>query len=584
MCVQIIRVDDTTPPNAPNPPADVNVQCASQVPPPVDLTASNNCNGGDITVSPSAVITPGNCNNQFTMVRTWTFIDGCGNQSSVSQTINVNDNTPPNAPNPPADVNVQCAANVPPPVDLTASNNCDGGDITVSPSAVITPGNCNNQFTMVRTWTFIDGCGNQSSVSQTINVNDNTPPNAPNPPADVNLQCAANVPPPVDLTASNNCDGGDITVSPSAVITPGNCNNQFTMVRTWTFIDGCGNQSSVSQTIIVNDNSAPNAPNPPADVNVQCAADVPPPVDLTASDNCDGDITVSPSAVITPGNCANQFTMVRTWTFIDGCGNQSSVSQTINVNDNTPPLRPIRPADVNVQCAFDVPPPVNLTAQDNCDGAITVSPSAVITPGNCEDQFTMVRTWTFIDGCGNQSSVSQTINVEGGLQVTGFNLVYEGCSNNTIGTLSDGNEIVTDRNCEVNIQADVACPGCIGSVEFLLNGRRYQMENNPPYALAADNNAGCYNRLRLSPGNYHLQAIPYTGRNATGQPGISYELNFRVVNGSGNNNNNSTCLNPVTHNNNNVNSNNNNNNINSNNNNDNTNSNNNNNNTNSKQQ
>jgi subtilisin-like proprotein convertase family protein len=403
-----VNVIDNLPPDAPAPPADLNVQCATDVPAPVELTAEDLCDG-PITVAPSAVITPGNCDNQFTIVRTWTFTDNEGNSSSVSQTINVNDTTAPDAPDAPADVNIQCASEVPAPIDLTAVDNCDG-DITVSPSAVITPGSCDNQFTMVRTWTFTDGCGNSSSVSQTIVVNDDTAPVAPAAPADLNLQCASEVPAPVELTAVDNCDG-DITVSPSAVITPGNCDNQFTVVRTWTFTDGCGNSSSVSQTINVDDTTAPDAPAAPADVNVQCATDVPAPVELTAVDNCDGDITVSPSVVITPGNCINNFTEVRTWTFTDGCGNSSSVSQTIIVNDDTAPVAPAAPADVNVQCATDVPAPIDLTAVDNCDGDITVSPSVVITPGNCVNNFTEVRTWTFTDVCGNSSSVSQTINV-----------------------------------------------------------------------------------------------------------------------------------------------------------------------------
>ncbi len=132
------------------------------------------------------------------------------------------------------------------------------------------------------------------------------------------------------------------------------------MVRTWTFIDDCGNQCSVSQTIEVDDTTPPDCPTPPADLMLQCADDVPPPVDLTATDNCDGDITVSPTADITPGNCSNQFTMVRTWTFIDDCGNQCSVSQTIEIDDTTPPDCPTPPADLILQCADDVPPPVGL--------------------------------------------------------------------------------------------------------------------------------------------------------------------------------------------------------------------------------
>ena len=293
----------------------------------------------------------------------WAVVDACGNERLRRQLFFINDDVAPVPPAPPADFVGQCASDVPPPVDLTATDVCQG-DITASPSAVITPGNCDNQFTMVRTWTFTDDCGNTSSVSQNITIFDNTPPDPPAPPADFVGQCASDVPPPVDLTATDACQG-DITVSPSAVITPGNCDNQFTMVRTWTFTDDCGNTSSVSQNITIFDDTPPDPPAPPADIIGQCASDVPPPVDLTAQDNCDGAITVSPSAVITPGNCPNQFTMVRTWTFTDGCGNTSSVSQNITIFDDTPPVLSAMPGNATVECDAIPPAPV-ITATDNC--------------------------------------------------------------------------------------------------------------------------------------------------------------------------------------------------------------------------
>uniref|UniRef100_UPI001F314679 T9SS type A sorting domain-containing protein n=1 Tax=Portibacter marinus TaxID=2898660 RepID=UPI001F314679 len=331
------------------------------------------------------------------------------NTSSVSQTIIVEDKTAPVAPAAPADLTLDCAADLPPPVNLTASDNCDG-DITVSPTAQIIPGSCLNNFTMFRTWTFTDTCGNTSAVSQTIIVEDKTAPVAPAAPADLTLDCAADLPPPVNLTATDNCDG-DITVSPTALILPGSCLNDFTMFRTWTFTDTCGNASSVSQKIVVLDDAAPVAPAAPADLILECGNDVPPPVNLTAIDYCDGDITVSPTAQIIPGSCLNDFTMVRTWTFTDTCGNTSSVSQTIIVEDNTAPVPPAAPAGLILDCADEVPPPINLTAIDYCDGEITVSPTVQITAGTSPNAYSELRTWTFVDTCGNVANVTQLIDV-----------------------------------------------------------------------------------------------------------------------------------------------------------------------------
>jgi hypothetical protein len=181
----------------------------------------------------------------------------------------------------------------------------------------------------------------------------------------------------------------------------------------------CGGQDAptdpltgeVRPSFDVVDITPPVAPAPPADLILQCAADVPPPVTLTATDDVDGPITVGPTTQITPGSSINDFVMVRTWTFTDVVGNTSSVSQTITVQDNVAPVAPAAPSDLTVARASDVPPPVSLTATDNCDGDITVSPTAQITPGSGAIDFVMVRTWTFTDVSGNTSSVSQTITV-----------------------------------------------------------------------------------------------------------------------------------------------------------------------------
>lgn len=76
-----------------------------------------------------------------------------------------------------------------------------------------------------------------------------------------------------------------------------------------------------------------------------------------------------------------------------------------------PPVPPDPPADVTVECAADVPAPVDLTATDTEDGDITVSPVDVVTPGASTHEFVVTRTWTFEDSDKETASVSQTITV-----------------------------------------------------------------------------------------------------------------------------------------------------------------------------
>ena len=392
---------------APEAPAAVTVACITDMPENTSLTAIDNCSG-EITAQGVDTTTQGECTNSFTVVRTWTFTDVCGNSSSVSQTINVIDDVAPVAPEAPAAVTVACADDIPENTTLTALDYC-AGEITAQGVDTTTPGECANSFTVTRTWTFTDNCGNSSSVSQTINVIDNTAPVAPEAPANITLTCSGDVPAMISLTATDNCNG-TITVEGVDATTPGNCPNTFTTIRTWTFTDACGNSSSVSQTIIVNDNVAPVAPSAPVNVTVTCAGDVPATISLTAVDNCSGAITAQGVDTVNPGTCANRFTITRTWTFTDACNNTSSVSQTITVNDNVAPtFVEIPPANTTASCD-NIPAPAVLTAIDNC-GSANVTLNETIIQGNCPSNYQIVRTWTATDVCGNNTSAVQTITV-----------------------------------------------------------------------------------------------------------------------------------------------------------------------------
>ena len=445
---QIITVADTEAPIPPLAPADLTVQCAEDVPDAEVLTASDNCNGF-ITGVMSEEQTPGDCPNRFTVERTWTFTDECGNSSSVSQTITVEDTEAPVAPAPPADISVQCAADVPAIAELTAEDNCSGS-IVGFPSDEVTPGDCPNSFTIRRTWTFTDECGNASSVTQTIVVEDTEAPIAPEAPGPIAVQCAEDVPAAAALNAQDNCSG-TIAGVPTDVVTPGECPNSFTITRTWTFTDDCGNSSGVSQLITVEDTEAPNTPEAPAAISVQCAEDVPTASELFAVDNCNGTISGVPSDVVVPGDCPNSFTITRTWTFTDECGNASSVNQLITVEDTEAPVPPVAPAALSVQCADDVPAAVELTAVDNCTGAITGIPTDEVVPGDCPNTFTVTRTWTFTDECGNSSSVNQTINVED-TQPPSLPAVPAAVTVQCAEDIPGIEELVAEDNCSGSIQ------------------------------------------------------------------------------------------------------------------------------------
>src|SRR5678809_10453 len=132
----------------------------------------------------------------------------------------------------------------------------------------------------------------------------------------------------------------------------------------------------------------------------------------TASDVC-GTVSVQQvSDVTAAGTCAGSYTETRTWRAVDGCGNASNtVSQTITVVDNTPPVIGTPGANATVICpatpSFTAP-----TASDACSSSSVVVVSDIIAKATCGGAVTRTITWRAIDACGNQSStVAQTMTV-----------------------------------------------------------------------------------------------------------------------------------------------------------------------------
>ena len=117
-------------------------------------------------------------------------------------------------------------------------------------------------------WTATDVCGNESQCEQTINVIDNTPPQILNVPANESAACG-NIPAPPTgaVTATDNCDNNVNLVLTEETV-PGACSNGFNLIRTWTATDACGNVSTATQTISVDDVEAPVLSQTPADQNV----------------------------------------------------------------------------------------------------------------------------------------------------------------------------------------------------------------------------------------------------------------------------------------------------------------------------
>ena len=226
--------------------------------------------------------------------------------------------------------------------------DCDG-EITWTNDFAGLSDDCGATGSTTVNFTATDECGNAASTSATFTIEDTTAPTITCP-DDEEIECDEDSSPAGTgmATASDVCGGA--TVSHSDVNVAGGCPQQYTILRTWTAVDDCGNTSSCVQTIDVDDTSAPIL-TCPGDEELECDEDNSPANTgmATATDNCDTDVSINFADVRVDGSCINEYTILRTWTAVDDCGNTTTCTQTIDVEDTTAPVLTC-PADATLEC------------------------------------------------------------------------------------------------------------------------------------------------------------------------------------------------------------------------------------------
>ena len=370
------------------------------------------------------------CAGSFSVDRTWTFVDDCGNATTAHQTITVVDETAPIVMMGEFNVEMSCEEYGD---EMTEENilidvmdEC-GGEVTISFFDTPFSGGCVQPVGMyMRTYTFEDDCGNANMFEQFIHLYDETPPTVEMTcPADTLLtadaDCYADLSTEAlglpDITAEDNCGGTppSVDLSWEDHDTTVTCAGSFSFTRTFTATatDNCGNTSSAScdQLIAQEDLTAPEFTFFPVDVTVPCS-DIPEVANPMALDGCDDAPVVTFSEeTIGADDCPGTQTIIRTWTATDACGNSSSHTQTITVTDEfAPTWVDAAPADTTVSCE-SVPAAAILEATDNCDDNLEVVFAESSEPGDCAQGMTITRTWSVSDCAGNQLAHVQVLTV-----------------------------------------------------------------------------------------------------------------------------------------------------------------------------
>lgn len=411
-CVQTIRTSDETAPRIACP-ENVDVACLDEADVSLlgEATATDNCDAEPAITHEDAL--SGEC--PLTIERTWSAVDAAGNVSTCVQQIIVNDEEPP-AISCPDDIEVICED----------ARNGDGFDIPADPRATATD-NCdpNPDLTysdaffdgcpawIERTWVATDACGNSSECVQVITlIEDASPPTIECPPETI-LPCGASIDPeqtgwPVVM---DDCDP-NITLTYEDIVyeeraTDGIEGGCATWIeRIWTAMDQCEQIATCTQWIALVDQLPPTI-TCPADITLECEVEFFPDPSITGepevSDDCE-----APPFVFYEDEAAGECPLVitRTWTAVDLCGRESSCEQMITIEDTQPPVLECE-AEVLIDCAtmgiYDVAGPV---AYDACDSEVSLS-RVDQALGECP--LTILRTWTAIDDCGNESVCTQTL-------------------------------------------------------------------------------------------------------------------------------------------------------------------------------
>ena len=213
-------------------------------------------------------------------------------------------------------------------------------------------------------FTATDACGNSASFTGNFVIEDTTPASFE---GDLQLEfeCTEFDMDSSYVTVEDIC--GDVTLTWVDNEISGGCVKPVgRYLRLYTAVDECGNVSQYEQSVLLVDNTAPEL-TVPAGFTIECDQEI---VydNATATDACaDPDISVEVDTIPGFDACPNTFTIVRTFTATDDCGNESSAQQVIEVQDNTAPTLSV-PASYSAECS-DPHPLLDAMFSDNCPGA-----------------------------------------------------------------------------------------------------------------------------------------------------------------------------------------------------------------------
>lgn len=332
-CVQLIQVVDTMDPTLVCL-GDTAVSCSTDLSPSNlgEPQASDNCsmNISQLVFQDSTV--SGSCSGDYTIYRSWEATDSCGNTATCIQLITVVDDMAPMI-NCPVSTSIGCEESSDPANTgmANAVDVCGGGIRSLAFEDTITGVSCTGIYKIERTWTATDSCDNSTSCVQVINVIDGDGPSV-TPPSNITLSCESNLD---DLNVTgmpmvtDNCDNDPDFNWQDDYSQLNGCGATGQIIRTFTASDDCGNTSSSTQVITIEDTTTFKI-EITGDMALGCDVDLD-----TLTFN--GNVAIGPchqldttySDDLSEYRCGGSGVIVRTWTISDTCGRERQADQNI---------------------------------------------------------------------------------------------------------------------------------------------------------------------------------------------------------------------------------------------------------------
>ena len=426
-----VHLVDATPPTF-EAPTDLIVNCGEEIPVP---NTFDEC--GEIIdqffIGPEDI--PISCASNPTFAnRFWLAMDACNNTGVFQQQIAVIDNLGPVFDNVPVD-----ACSILPDMEpVIAFDECTQMETTVSMTE------SSHSMTgcgeiILRTWTATDSCGNVSTATQRITLQDDMPPQLTfTHPLLVALQDGDILEIPVgftygnpeaplpftteDISVQDNCNSLlDLSVQVEQLQQEESCaaTGYLSLHEvTWSASDPCGNASSLSIILAYIDNEVPEILDVPDHQRLYCVDEAPPVAEVLIRDNYDEELETTFQEQVFGAPYGQQ--LIRIWTATDDCGNQTEARQRIDIYENDLASTFSFPASVDcntdnnlisVSASGGTPPYTYQWDMVDCDGFITSDPTGETisyTLGYTTQNFSVTITDT--NGCEHINSTSIVCN------------------------------------------------------------------------------------------------------------------------------------------------------------------------------